>query len=59
MTKQDIKNAEWWLDVRYNIIKTVGTNVDEAYYKGALAVLEFLGLTWERFEDGKHKIYKK
>lgn len=59
MTKASIKSTEEWLDERYVIINDLGNRpVDNSYYNGALAAIKFLGMDWERDENGKHKIYK-
>lgn len=59
MTKENIKSTEQWLDETFFIIDMLGNRpVDNAYYYGALAAIQFLGMDWERDENGKHKIYK-
>ena len=59
MTKQEIKKTEQWLDERWEIISDFGKRqADISYYHGALAAIKFLGMDWERDENGKHKIYK-
>ena len=31
---------------------------DMSYYNGALKALEFTGYDWQRYMDGKHRVWK-
>lgn len=62
MSKQSeiIKRTEEWLDERWVIY-----NMDDArpqdvsFYAGAIRACQFLGYSWIRDENGKHKLIKE
>ena len=58
--KQAIAQTEEFLDERWLIANMkIARPVDIAYYNGACKALEFVGFTWERDTEGKHRVYKE
>lgn len=46
------------LDERYNMYVSFGERKEDwLYYKGMLKLVEQIGFSWERLEDGKHFVY--
>lgn len=58
MKTNEIKRTAEWLDERFYIAQDSKRQADKVYYEGALKAIEFIGFTWDRDINGKHKIYK-
>lgn len=55
--KEIVEQTEEWLDERWSIVEMTNNRPqDVAYYEGAIKAIEFLGYSWRRDENGKHKL---
>lgn len=57
LNKTDRKNMEHYLDYRWQIWQGHELQADKIFYEGCIAMVEHMGLYWERLESGKHFIY--
>jgi hypothetical protein len=57
LKRVNIENAEKYLDQRWSFIRGEDDKPNRIAYRYCVETLEYLGLGWERDENGKHVIF--